>query len=112
MSQVALDKNQIEQVLVNVMQNAIDAIARDGTLTLALATNGGKPLLSVRDSGPGIPPDVQPHLFTPFFSTKRQGRGVGLTLIREILTQHDLDFDLRNIPPHGAEFRIFFPAAG
>jgi signal transduction histidine kinase len=103
-----VDKNQIEQVLVNVMKNAIDAIDRDGTLTLSLSTNGNKPQLSVRDSGPGIPPEVQPHLFTPFYSTKREGQGVGLTLIREILIQHDLDFDLRNVPPHGAEFRIFF----
>jgi len=102
-----VDKNQIEQVLVNVMKNAVDAIGREGTLTLGLTTNDGRSVLSVRDSGPGIPPEVQPHLFTPFFSTKREGQGIGLTLVREILLGHGLDFDLRNVPPRGAEFRIF-----
>jgi nitrogen-specific signal transduction histidine kinase len=53
-------------------------------------------------------PEAEPHLFSPFFSTKAQGRGIGLTLIREILTQHDFDFDLRNLEPGGAEFRILF----
>ena len=78
-------------------------------MTVALSRNGRRPCLSVRDTGPGIPAEVEAHLFTPFFSTKREGQGIGLTLVREILTQHDLDFDLRNVAPHGgAEFRIFF----
>jgi two-component system nitrogen regulation sensor histidine kinase NtrY len=105
---VSIDKNQMEQVLMNVVRNAMEAIAEDGTVTVSLSSNGPRRLLSVRDSGPGIPPDVAAQLFTPFYSTKREGRGIGLTLIREILIQHDLDFDLRNAFPGGAEFRIFF----
>jgi C4-dicarboxylate-specific signal transduction histidine kinase len=86
----------------------MEAIGEDGSVRVELSANGRRPCLAVRDSGPGIPSDVETHLFTPFFSTKSEGQGIGLTLIREILTQHDLDFDLRNVDPVGAEFRIFF----
>jgi len=79
---VPLDKNQIEQVLVNVLRNAMDAIGEDGSIALRLSANGERPSLSVRDDGPGIPPEAEPHLFTPFFSTKREGQGIGLTLVR------------------------------
>ncbi len=105
---VALDKNQIEQVLVNVLRNAIEAIGEQGSVTLRLFLEGRRPGLAVRDTGAGIPPEAEAHLFSPFFSTKREGQGIGLTLTREILTQHDLDFDLRNVSPGGAEFRILF----
>jgi len=104
---ISLDKNQMEQVLVNVLRNAADAIGERGTITMSLSANGGQPSLSVRDTGGGIPPEAEPHLFTPFFSTKREGQGIGLTLAREILGQHALKFDLRNVEG-GAEFRIFF----
>jgi len=105
---VPLDKNQMEQVLLNVLKNAMEAIGEDGTVSVRLFQNGSRPGLAVRDTGAGIAAEVAAHLFSPFFSTKREGQGIGLTLTREILTQHDLDFDLRNVEPRGAEFRIFF----
>ena len=106
--EIALDKNQMEQVLVNVLRNAMEAIGENGTVTMSLSSGDRRRWISIRDSGPGIPPEVEADLFTPFFSTKREGQGIGLTLIGEILTQHDFDFDLRNVDPSGAEFRIFF----
>jgi nitrogen fixation/metabolism regulation signal transduction histidine kinase len=106
--ELALDKNQFEQVLVNVLRNAMDAIGENGTVGMSLSADGESPSLVVRDDGPGIPPEAEPHLFTPFFSTKREGQGIGLTLVREILVQHGCDFDLRNADPAGAEFRIVF----
>ena len=104
-----LDRNQLEQVLVNVFKNAIEAIGTDGQIELRLAREGGRLLLRVADSGPGIPEEVRPLLFTPFFSTKRDGRGLGLTLIREILTGHGCDFGLSSRPDRrGAEVWIAF----
>lgn len=93
---IELDRNQIEQVLVNVLKNAMEAIGEDGTIGLRLVHEAGRPILRIADSGPGIPDDVRPLLFTPFFSTKRDGRGLGLTLIQEILAQHGFDFGLEN----------------
>jgi len=104
---VDLDRNQIEQVLVNVLKNAQESIGEDGTITLRLG-NGERPSLSIEDSGPGIPEDVRALLFTPFFSTKRNGRGLGLTLVQEILSAHGFEFSLGMGEGGGAEFRVGF----
>jgi nitrogen fixation/metabolism regulation signal transduction histidine kinase len=105
---ITLDKNQIEQVLVNILRNAADAVGEDGTVTMSLSNEGRRPSLAIRDTGPGVPPEIEAELFTPFFSTKRHGQGVGLTLTREILNQHDFEFGLQNAEGGGAEFRILF----
>jgi signal transduction histidine kinase len=106
---VELDRNQIEQVLVNVLKNAMEAIGEDGRITLRLAIEGKRPVPRIADSGPGFPEEVRPLLFTPFFSTKRDGRGLGLTLTREILASHGFDFGLENRPEGGAELWVGFP---
>ena len=103
-----LDRNQIEQVLVNVLKNAMESIGEDGRIALRLVSDGERPVLAISDTGPGIPEEVRPLLFTPFFSTKRDGRGLGLTLIREILTAHGAGFGLENRAEGGAEFRVRF----
>ena len=105
---VDLDRNQIEQVLVNVLKNAMESIGEDGRIALRLVSDGERPVLSISDTGRGIPEEVRPLLFTPFFSTKRDGRGLGLTLIREILIAHGAGFGLENRPEGGAEFRVRF----
>ena len=64
--------------------------------------------MTIRDSGPGITSAVATELFTPFFSTKTNGQGIGLTVCREILSAHGYDFSLANHPDGGAEFRIVF----
>jgi signal transduction histidine kinase len=104
---VELDRNQIEQVLVNVLKNAQESIGEDGTITLRLGDRDG-PFLSIQDSGPGIPDEVRALLFTPFFSTKRNGRGLGLTLVQEILSAHGFEFSLGTGEGGGAEFRVEF----
>jgi nitrogen fixation/metabolism regulation signal transduction histidine kinase len=106
---VELDRNQVEQVLVNVLQNAMEAIGEDGRIGVCLTLEASAhPALAIRDTGLGISEDARNHLFTPFFSTKRNGRGLGLTLAHEILTQHGFDFTLENYPEGGAEFRVRF----
>jgi nitrogen fixation/metabolism regulation signal transduction histidine kinase len=106
---VPIDRNQIEQALVNVLQNAMEAIGRDGRVEVTLsAATGGRPALAIHDSGPGIPAEARPLLFTPFYSSKRDGRGVGLTLVREILAQHRFPFGLDNDPAGGATFTVSF----
>ena len=99
-----VDENQIEQVVLNVFRNAIDAVGRDGTIIATLREGA----LTIADSGPGIAEKVRSELFTPFFTTKREGRGLGLTIVQEILANHALPFSLTNREGGGAEFRIGF----
>jgi nitrogen fixation/metabolism regulation signal transduction histidine kinase len=101
---IDLDRNQIEQVLVNVLKNAMESIGEDGRILLRL----DRGFLAIRDSGPGIPEEVRALLFTPFFSTKRNGRGLGLTLMQEILSAHGFEFSLGPGEGGGAEFRMGF----
>ncbi len=101
-----LDRNQIEQVLLNVVKNAMEAIGRDGRITLALRSERGRLVLEIADSGPGLPDAMRGRPFTPFFSTKKDGRGLGLTVVREILVQHRFEFDLDNVDGGGARFRL------
>jgi two-component system nitrogen regulation sensor histidine kinase NtrY len=108
LADVALDKNQFEQVLVNVLRNAMEAIGQDGEIVVASGRDDGKRWLAIRDSGPGIDDERRAGLLTPFFSTKRDGQGVGLTLSREILSRHGFAFSLDNRESGGAEFRIRF----
>lgn len=98
----ALDEHQIEQVVLNIFRNAIDAIGREG----ALSARFDDGVLTVADSGPGIADAVREQLFTPFFTTRRDGHGLGLTIVQEILSNHGFPFSLTNREGGGAEFRV------
>jgi two-component system, NtrC family, nitrogen regulation sensor histidine kinase NtrY len=99
-----VDEAQIEQVVLNILRNAIDAVERDGQIEVSLSAG----VLLVHDSGPGITESIRSELFTPFFTTKRDGRGLGLTIVNEILANHGLAFSLTNGAGGGAEFRVEF----
>lgn len=97
-----VDASQLEQVILNIFRNAIEAVSRDGRIHASLRDG----VLTIRDSGPGIAEAVRSELFTPFFTTKRDGRGLGLTVVQEILANHGLAFSLANAEGGGAEFRL------
>lgn len=101
---VALDREQMEQVLVNVLKNAIEAAGKEGTVVLRLESAG----LEVLNNGAGIAPEIQKKLFTPFYSTKPQGQGIGLMLVREILRNHGFPFSLQTLPDGWTQFWIGF----
>jgi signal transduction histidine kinase len=105
---VDMDRAQMEQVLVNVCKNALEAIGRRGRLTVRVGRKGTRPFVAVEDSGPGIPEDVRVHLFTPFFSTKENGQGLGLTLVQEILDRHRFEYSLEGPPGGPTTFTILF----
>jgi len=105
---VELDPAQMEQVFINVLKNALEAIGKDGTVRIQLGHGGGRPFVAIRDSGGGIPAEVEEHLFTPFYSSKTDGRGIGLTVVREVLLRHGFDFVLENRDGGCAEFTIYF----
>ena len=103
---IVADFNLMEQVLINIIKNAIEAIGHNGVITFRTTA---KPLqLFIEDTGRGISKDIESQLFTPFFTTKAYGQGVGLTLIREILTAHGFDFALYTEGVGKTVFRIKF----
>jgi two-component system nitrogen regulation sensor histidine kinase NtrY len=105
-AQVRVDQSQFEQVVINVIRNAMESIGEDGEIHVRWRDG----VFSVGDSGRGIDPAVLDELFTPFFTTKRDGRGLGLTIVSEILTNHHLPFTLQNREGGGAELRVGLPS--
>jgi two-component system, NtrC family, nitrogen regulation sensor histidine kinase NtrY len=105
---VQVDRVQMEQALINVVKNAIEAIGRDGTVTIVLATENGAVRVAIEDSGPGIPEPVRNQLFTPFFTTKAGGQGIGLTMVQEILQNHGAEYDLASAAGGPTRFTIVF----
>jgi two-component system nitrogen regulation sensor histidine kinase NtrY len=100
------DAQQMEQALINIVKNAMEAIPDAGSVSFSLdALNNG---LTISDTGTGITAAQSEQLFTSFFSTKKDGQGLGLTLVREILMNHGFDFSLKTIEPHRTEFSINF----
>ena len=105
---VSMDKNQMEQVFVNILKNAIEAIGEEGTVTIRLGEMEGRPYVVVEDTGAGIEPDAQENLFTPFFSTKENGQGIGLTMVQEILSRQNFEFSLESPSEEPTRFTIRF----
>jgi two-component system, NtrC family, nitrogen regulation sensor histidine kinase NtrY len=105
---VMADRTQVEQALVNVGKNAIEAAGAGGRVVVGVAPAGDRVAVVVEDSGPGIAPDVASRLFTPFFSTKDGGQGLGLTLVQEVLRQHGCEFSLEGPPGGPTRFTMRF----
>lgn len=113
--QVCVDAAQIKQVLINLVQNAVDSIGRDGKITLRAhpdlkrSANGEMVALEVTDTGKGIPPEVEKRLFDPFFTTKENGSGLGLSIAAQIIQKHGGELRYQTIVNHGTTFGIILP---
>jgi nitrogen fixation/metabolism regulation signal transduction histidine kinase len=105
---ILLDRSQMEQVLVNVIKNAMEAIDTDGTITIRTGNGEKNYFLAIEDNGSGISAEARKNLFTPFFSTKDYGQGIGLTLVQEILNRHNFEFSLEGTPGESTRFTIWF----
>jgi two-component system, NtrC family, nitrogen regulation sensor histidine kinase NtrY len=105
---VFCDRAQMEQVFINIFKNAVEAIGTDGTISIEANADDGTVTLVIGDSGSGITSEAREHLFSPFFSTKENGQGIGLTLILEILERHGCQFSLESGDHGMTEFTIAF----
>ncbi|MFT3703857.1 MAG: ATP-binding protein [Agriterribacter sp.] len=103
---ITADRQQMEQVLINVVKNAIEAIETDGYISFDIH-NGSRELI-ISNNGKTITPEESAQLFSPFFSTKRDGQGIGLTLVKEILMNHGYEFSLKTTSEQVTEFVIWF----
>ena len=103
---VSMDTSLFEQVLINIIKNATESIDTNGKIFIR--TSASPLMLEIGDTGKGISKEVEAKLFTPFFSTKPNGQGIGLIFIREVLMKHGYTFSLRTYPDGITRFRICF----
>lgn len=104
--EVMMDTSLFEQVLVNIIKNAAESIGETGDIFIR--TSVSPTMLEIADTGAGISKEVETKLFSPFFSTKPNGQGIGLIFIREVLIKHGCTFSLRTYPDKLTRFRIRF----
>lgn len=109
MESVYADPDQLKQVLLNLALNALDAMPRGGQLTFSVDRAERQVRIRVIDSGGGISPEIEPHLFEPFASTKETGVGLGLAISRRIVEDHCGKLVAENRPSGGACFTIWLP---
>lgn len=103
---VSMDTSLFEQVMINIIKNAAESIGTNGEIIIR--TSDSPAMLEIGDTGTGISKEVETKLFTPFFSTKPNGQGIGLIFIREVLMKHNCTFSLRTYPDGITRFRITF----
>jgi signal transduction histidine kinase len=110
---VTVNRTRIEQILVNLVTNAVDAIGMDGTVTVAVrpTEDGKRVVVEVRDTGTGIAPDDLEKIFEPFYTTKgaERGTGLGLPVVREIVTSYGGDLTVESKLGVGTTFRFDLP---
>ena len=107
---VELDERMTEQVMINLVKNAVEALrgSPDPVLTLAAWESGNEAFLSVKDNGPGIPEDQLDHIFIPFYSTREEGSGVGLSFSQHVMRLHQGRIHVSSTPGEGSEFQLVF----
>jgi len=103
------DSDQMHQVLLNLLLNAVQAIERAGTVRVVIHGRKDKVLISVTDSGRGISAEHLPFIFRPFYTTKGNGTGLGLSLARRIVEDHRGRIEVDSEVGQGSEFLITLP---
>jgi len=111
-AEIPLDGEQIKRVFINLIDNAIDAMNKKGTITVLAAydRDARHVLVTVADTGPGVPVEDTDKIFLPTFSTKKKGRGLGLAIVSQIVREHEGLIRVENNRPAGAKFIIELPA--
>jgi two-component system, sporulation sensor kinase E len=107
-----IDSGQVQQVLVNLVKNAMQAMTRGGTLTLQTGESAEDIFVSVADTGTGIPQEQINRLFEPFFTTKEKGTGLGLMIVQRIVRAHGGRIEVESQYGRGTTFRIRLPLHG
>lgn len=109
---VMADPDQLTQALLNLVLNAIEAVGRDGLVIVSAEPTGDRMHVTVRDTGPGIDPHDEPKMFEPCYTTKEDGSGLGLWIVRQIAVAHGGAVSVANAPAGGAIFTLELPLSG
>jgi len=108
---IAADEGEIRQLVLNLANNALDAIGPGGRVTIGTRSENGRAVLIVSDTGRGIPPEIYARLGTPFLTTKEKGTGLGIPICFRIAERHNAEVKI-DTGPRGTTFRVSFPATG
>ncbi|MBM3779845.1 MAG: GHKL domain-containing protein, partial [Acidimicrobiia bacterium] len=110
---VSVDPEQIRRVVINVVDNAVEAMEQRGEIDVETQHDRTNNLvrLVIADHGPGIPPAEREKLFLPYYSTKRRGSGLGLAIVRRIIVEHGGSIEVSDNTPSGTRFAIELPCA-
>ena len=104
------DWNQISQVFINLIENALDALSENGSLTInASEVENGSIEIKLSDSGKGISPDNLKRIFNLYFTTKTKGNGIGLSVVQKIISEHNGVISVESSPGYGTTFTIQLP---
>jgi len=108
---ITTDSNQLQQVILNLLENAIDAVGENGAITLTTRRDGGRVAMDIADTGAGIAKELLPKVFDPFFTTKEagEGTGLGLSIVYSTLNKLGGTIDVRSEPDRGTTFTISLP---
>jgi two-component system, NtrC family, nitrogen regulation sensor histidine kinase NtrY len=109
--EIEADFAQIEQILINLIKNAFEALSdnENGTIQLKAFYTDEDAIIQVEDDGPGISGDIIDDIFVPFYTTKKSGSGIGLSLSKQIMQNHDGTISVNSVPGEGAIFTLRFP---
>jgi len=106
------DPDHLKRAILNLVDNAVEAVGGAGDVSVDVApANGGRVRIVVSDTGPGISPEDKEKLFTPYFSTKVTGMGLGLPIVHEIVHEHGGTIHVEDNSPHGSRFIIEVPVS-
>jgi two-component system nitrogen regulation sensor histidine kinase NtrY len=110
---VSIDREQVRRAVLNLIDNAVEAMERRGTIEIATEHDQVNNMvrLAVADDGPGIPAQDRDRLFLPYFSTKQRGSGLGLAIVRRVVVEHGGSIDVADSVPRGTRFTIELPVA-
>ena len=106
---VRCNADQLRQVFLNLVLNAIEAMPNGGTLTVRTVAGQNVALIEIQDTGVGIPDDIRVHLFEPFYTNKPNGTGLGLSISAHIVTQHSGQIEVESVEGQGSVFRVVLP---
>ena len=114
MPAILADTDKLKQVFINLIGNALDAMAPGGEIRIGATVENdadGRPMVVVRfrDSGSGMPKDVQARIFDPFFTTKEDGTGLGLCIAAQIMAHHEGSLVLESSTENGTTFAVWLP---
>ncbi|HNW11354.1 MAG TPA: ATP-binding protein, partial [Candidatus Rifleibacterium sp.] len=103
------DPDQLKQVFINILTNAIHAIGRNGRLTVNIDSRDDHVVVAFEDTGIGIPAERLPDIFNPFMTTKEDGTGLGLSMAQRIVEEHGGRIEVQSVSGEGSTFTVFLP---